>query len=69
MAKVQFRVPDEAVEFVAKLGLNANEVAREAFEREVRRRRVAGRLGRLQALGVAFDGRDAAALVREDRER
>lgn len=69
VAKVQFRVSDEAVEYLAKAGLNPNEVAREAFEREVRTRRAATRLGRLRALGITFDGRDAAALIREDRDR
>lgn len=70
VAKVQFRVSDEAVDYLVKAGLNPNEVAREAFERAVRARRIGGRAERLKALGVTFraTSEEAARLVRESRE-
>jgi hypothetical protein len=67
MTKVQFRIDDPWVEFLHARGLNANEVARRAFEAEVRRMRALDAQERLRRLHVTFTG-DAAALVREERE-
>lgn len=65
--KVQFRVDDPSVDFLRARGFNANEVARRAFEAEVRRMRARDAQERLRRVGVSFTG-DAAALVREERE-
>lgn len=67
MTKVQFRIDAPFVDFLQARGLNPNEVARRAFEAEVRRMRAQDAQERLRRLNVAFTG-DAAALVREERE-
>lgn len=67
MTKVQFRIDDPLVEFLHARGMNANEVARRAFEAEVRRLRARDAQERLRRARITFRG-DAAALVREERE-
>jgi len=67
VSKVQFRIEPPFVEFLQARGLNANEVARRAFEAEVRRMRAADAQERLRRVRVTFRG-DAAAVVREERE-
>lgn len=68
-AKLQFRVDEARVAYLTERGLNPNEFARQAFEQALRALRAEGRLARLRSLPITFDGRDAARLVREDRDR
>ena len=67
MTKVQFRIDGPFMDFLQGKGLNPNEVARRAFEAEVRRMRAADAQERLRKVRVSFTG-DAAALVRHERE-
>ncbi|HLE98140.1 MAG TPA: hypothetical protein VI997_12280 [Candidatus Thermoplasmatota archaeon] len=55
-ARVQFREDEATVAFVASLGLNPNEVAREAFEREVRRLRMRRKWEKLRSLDIRLTG-------------
>lgn len=66
--RVQFREDEETIAFVEDLGLNPNELARELFEKEVRRLRAERRHERLEEAEISLP-RSAADLVREDRER
>lgn len=65
--RVQFREDEGTLAFVRDLGLNPNQVAREAFEAEVRRLRAQHRHEKLQAAGIELP-RPAAEMIREDRE-
>ncbi len=68
VTRVQFREDAETVAFVEKLGLNPNEVAREAFEAEVRRLRAKAKFAKLRSFNVKLAPGEAARLVREDRD-
>lgn len=66
--RVQFREDEEVIAFIEKLGLNANEVAREAFEREVRRLKAEEKVKKLRSYKIRLAPGEAARLVREDRD-
>lgn len=66
--KIQFREDEELLAYVQSKGLNPNEVAREAFEAEVRRMKADDKYDRLAKLGLRFS-KDPTESVREDRER
>lgn len=62
--RVQFREDEATLRFVASLGLNPNEVARAAFEKEVRRLRMQRKWERLRS----FDVRLTSSVVDDIRE-
>lgn len=66
--RVQFREDEGIIAFVEKLGLNPNEVAREAFEREVRRLKAEEKVKKLRSYTIRLAPGEAARLVREDRD-
>lgn len=68
-AKVQFREDPEVLRYVEARGLNPNEVAKRAFEAEVRRMKVDESWARIRAANIRLGGRSVAEDVREDRER
>ena len=65
--RVQFRADRDDVGYLRARGVNANELARDLFEREVRRLRAEDRHARLQAMQVRMP-EGGAEMVREDRE-
>lgn len=67
--RVQFREDEDVIAFVESLGLNANDVAREAFEREVRRLKAEAKVKKLRSFNIRLGGESAAKLVREERDR
>lgn len=67
--RVQFREDENVIAFVESLGLNANDVAREAFEREVRRLKAEAKVKKLRSFNIRLGGESAAKLVREERDR
>lgn len=68
MTRVQFREDPAVVDWVAAQGLNPNEVARKAFEAEVRRLRAKARFERLKDFKVDLPPGTATRWVREDRD-
>lgn len=66
--KVQFREDPDLLRYLTSRGLSPNEVAKRAFEAEVRRMRAAEWGDRLRATRVRLGG-EGSALVREDRDR
>lgn len=70
MDKVQFREDPALLEFVKSRGLNPNEVARAAFEAEVRRMKADNWLERIRELQKNMKplGQPAAEILREMRE-
>lgn len=66
--RVQFREDEETLAFVASLGLNPNELAREAFVKEVRRLRAEAKARKLRSYGIRFGGVSAAQDIREMRD-
>jgi hypothetical protein len=66
--RVQFREDEDVLAYVASLGLNPNEVARRAFEREVRRLRADEKVKKLRAFKIRLAPGEAVRLVREDRD-
>jgi len=66
--RVQFREDEDVIAYVEGLGLNPNEVAREAFEREVRRLRAEAKVKKLRSFNIRLEPGEAARLVREDRD-
>ncbi len=66
--KVQFREDEETLAFIASLGLNPNEVAREAFVKEVRRLRAEAKATKLRSYAIRFGGVSAARDTREMRD-
>ena len=67
-SRVQFREDEDVIAYVEGLGLNPNEVAREAFEREVRRLRAEAKVKKLRSFKIRLAPGEAARLVREDRD-
>ena len=65
---VQFREDGDTVEFLAGLGLKASEVAKAAFEREVRRLRAKAYAETLRGYRVRLAPGEAARAVREARD-
>lgn len=65
---VQFREEPEVVAFVEGLGLKAGQLAKEAFEREVRRLRAEQHVLDLEALRVKLPKSFAEKAVRESRD-
>lgn len=65
--RVQFREDEDTIAFLESLGLNPNDVARTAFETEVRRLRAKAKFDKLRSLNLRLDG-STAKWVREDRE-
>jgi hypothetical protein len=66
--RVQFRETEDVLAYVQGLGLNPNEVARAAFEAEVRRLRAKEKFDKLRSRKVRLAPGEAARLVREDRD-
>lgn len=68
-AKIQFREDPELIAFVASRGLNPNEVARQAFEQEVRRMKGEDWLSRLREMQKTWKPWPAtgAEMARESR--
>lgn len=66
--RVQFREDESKIAFVRELGVNPNELARELFEKEVRRLRAKERHDELTQAAIHLP-RPAAEIVREDRDR
>jgi kynureninase len=67
--RVQFREDDDVVSYVATtLGLNPNDVAKRAFEAEVRRLRASRRRAKIASLDLKPVKGGYARLVREDRD-
>lgn len=66
--KIQFREDQETLRFLEARGLNPNEVARQAFEAEVRRMKVDDKFDRLAKRKIKFT-RDPTESIREDRDR
>lgn len=66
--RVQFREDEEVLSYVAGLGLNPNEVARDAFAREVRRLKAEEKVKKLRAFKIKLAPGEAARLVREERD-
>jgi hypothetical protein len=67
-SRVQFREDEDVVEYVASIGLNPNEVAREAFEREVRRLKAEQKVKKLRTFKVKLAPGEAAKLARQARD-
>lgn len=65
---VQFREDEETINFLRGLGLKPSEIAREAFEREVRRLRAEQHARELEAFKVTLPPGLAARAVRESRD-
>ena len=68
MDKVQFREDPGVLEFVKARGLNPNEVARKAFEAEVRRMKGDDWLSRLRQLQKGMRPFAVEDVVRDIRE-
>ncbi|MEA3199789.1 MAG: hypothetical protein QOE90_1217 [Thermoplasmata archaeon] len=67
MTRVQFREDDDVVAYVASAGLNPNEVAKRAFEDEVRRLKARQARAKLRKLNApAIDGAAAVREIRDD---
>jgi len=66
--RVQFREDEAIVGFVTALGLNPNEVARDAFRAEARRLRARQKRLKVAAVPRKSVKGGYAALVREDRD-
>lgn len=66
--KVQFREDEETLAFVTSLGLNPNEVAREAFVKEVRRLRAEAKARKLRSFGIRLGGESTASEIRKMRD-
>lgn len=66
--RVQFREDEDVIAYVAGLGLNPNDVARAAFEAEVRRLRAREKVKKLRSFNIRLAPGEAARLVREDRD-
>lgn len=65
---IQFREDQEVVDFVEGRGLRPSQLAKEAFEREVRRLRAQEHARELQSLNVKLPPGFAERAVREDRD-
>jgi hypothetical protein len=65
---VQFREDAETVDFLKRLGVKPAELAKEAFEREVRRLRAEVHARELEALGLKLPKGLAERAVRESRD-
>jgi hypothetical protein len=67
VTRVQFREDDDVVAYVASAGLNPNEVAKRAFEDEVRRLKARQARAKLRKLNApAIDGAAAVREIRDD---
>lgn len=66
--RVQFREDEDTLAFVASLGLNPNEVAREAFVKEVRRLRAEAKVKKLRSFGLHLGKAGVAKDIRELRD-
>lgn len=66
--RVQFREDAETLAYLVARGLNPNELARAAFQAEVRRLRARESWSRLRKKGIVLAER-AADVVREERDR
>lgn len=66
--RVQFREDERIVDFVAALGLNPNEVAKEAFRAEARRLHAKRKRAKVAAAPRKAVAGGYARLVREDRD-
>lgn len=66
--RVQFREDEDVIAFVESLGLNPNEVAREAWAAQVRKLRTRAKHEKLRKLSIKLPPGEAARLVREDRD-
>lgn len=65
---IQFHEDEETLSFVESLGLDPDDLARRALQREVRRLRAEKRHQRLEEARIRLP-RSAAGIVREDRQR
>lgn len=66
--RVQFREDEETLAFVTSLGLNPNEVAREAFVKEVRRLRAEAKVKKLRSFDLHLGKESSAKYIRELRD-
>lgn len=66
--RVQFRASQEALDHLKAKGVNPNDVAKAAFEAEVRRMRAEERHERLREMQVRMPEGGGAGVVREDRD-
>lgn len=66
VTRVQFREDAEVVAYVEQAGLNPNEVAKRAFEAEVRRMKAREARAKLKALNLPAT--DSAAEIRRLRD-
>lgn len=67
VTRVQFREDDDTVAFVAKAGMNPNELARDLFRAEVRRMRAKAKFERLRARNIQLPA-SSAEIIRELRD-
>lgn len=65
---VQFREDEDTIEFLRSQGLKASEVAKAAFEREVRRLRAKEYARRLAEFRVTLPPGEASRAIREARD-
>jgi hypothetical protein len=65
---IQFREDDETIAFLSELGLKASEVAKAAFEREIRRLRAKALADMLRTYNVKLAPGEAAKVIREMRD-
>ncbi len=66
MTRVQFREDDDLVDYVRELGLNANDVAKRAFEQEVRRMKAREAREKLRRLNIRrIDGAREIRRIRD----
>ena len=65
--RVQFREDPAVLAYLEKRGLNPNELARSAFEAEVRRIRAKEKFARLRARDIRLPA-SGASLIREIRD-